>query len=204
MLIVAVNGSPRKRGNTARLLEVGLSEARARNCQTALIHTGEILRDLSIPFCYQCSSPCQGKCSQGNKLGDALDLLRAADGLILGSPVYFGTISGQIKAFWDKTRVLRAEKALLNVPGVAVAVGSSRFGGQENTITALHQMMLVHGMTVLGDGFWEDDCGHHGACAQKPAEEDLLGLQRAKIQVKRLIQVARATSLDVATQVVQP
>jgi len=39
---------------------------------------------------------------------------------------------------------------------------------------ALHDIMLVHGMTIVGDGYVGDDCGHHGVCAQQPADKTSL------------------------------
>lgn len=174
------------------LLEVALEAARGKNTEAKLLHVAELLADQKNPFCVQCSDPCQGKCAEGTKLGEAFRLLRKADGILVASPVYFGTVSGQLKAFWDKGRSLRRERALLNVVGGALVVGGARFGGQETTLRALHDMMLVQGMTVVGDG-GEEDCGHQGACAQRPVQEDQLALQRARILARRVVAVAEAT-----------
>lgn len=193
MLLVALNGSPRRRGNTARLLEHALEAVSGPGIETQVVHVSWALEDQDHPFCHQCSDPCQGKCWQGKRLEQAYNVLSRADALLVGSPVYFGTLSGQLKAFWDKSRVLRRQQALLNVVGGALAVGASRFGGQENTLRAIHEIMLVHGMTVIGDGYLEEDCGHHGACAQKPADADTQALERAAILAKRAVEVAVAT-----------
>ena len=72
-------------------------------------------------------------------------------------------------------------------------MGSSRYGGQETTIKALHDIMLVHGMIIVGDGYFEKDCGHHGVCAQKPALADDNALNRAEILGKRMVEVCNAT-----------
>ncbi|GFN22494.1 MAG: flavodoxin family protein [Thermoanaerobacteraceae bacterium] len=193
MLIVGINGSPRKEGNTAYLLREGLAAAADAGAETVLIHAGEALADQKNFFCVQCSSPCQGLCSRDNRLGEAYDILRRSDGILLGSPVYFGSVSAQLKAFWDKSRVLRKEKALLNVVGAAVAVGGSRFGGQETTLKALFDMMLVQGMMIVGDGHGEYDCGHQGSCGQAPAAQDEFAVKRVRILGRRLAEVAAAT-----------
>ncbi|MBO8168846.1 MAG: flavodoxin family protein [Thermoanaerobacteraceae bacterium] len=193
MLIVGLNGSPQKKGNTVTLLKEALAEAEKMGAETELIHVAEVLKDQKIPFCYNCSVPCTGKCFAGTALGEAYETMARSDGILMGSPVYFGTVSGQLKAFWDKTRVLRKEKKLLNVVGGALATGAARFGGQETTLKALFDMMLVQGMTIVGDGYIEDDCGHQGACAQKPAGEDDFALSRARILARRVVQVAEAT-----------
>ncbi|MBE3573359.1 MAG: flavodoxin family protein [Moorella humiferrea] len=194
MLIVGINGSPKKEGNTAFLLREGLAAAAGAGAETALIHVADALADQKIPYCTQCSNPCRGACSRNNALGEAFDLLRRADGILLGSPVYFGSVSAQLKAFWDKSRVLRKEKALYNVVGAGVAVGGSRFGGQETTLKALFDMMLIQGMMIVGDGFIEADCGHQGSCGQAPAEKDEFAIARVRLTGRRLAEVAAATA----------
>lgn len=193
LFIVGINGSPNHDGNTVFLLKEALAAAHKSGAKTELLHVAEILQGVEPPFCEICSSPCDGVCGEGNKLGEASDLLRGVDGIIIGSPVYFGTLSGQLKAFWDKTRVLRREKALLNVVGGAIAVGGARFGGQETTLKAIHDMMLVQGMIIVGDGCQDFDCGHQGACAQRPAEKDENGRRRAHILGQHVFEVAGAT-----------
>lgn len=193
MLIIGLNGSPRREGGTARLLNSALEAAAAMGAETRLIHVGDALEGQDFPFCRVCMPKCNGKCSRGTKLEEVYNLFRQADGMIIGSPVYFGTVSAQLKGLWDKSRYLRSEKALLNVVGGAIAVGAARFGGQEGTQQTLHNMMLVHGMTVVGDGWEENDCGHFGASAQQPVTEDNEALSRAIIVAKRVVQVAIAT-----------
>lgn len=193
MLIIGINGSPHQEGNSGLLLEQALKGATAAGGRTVLLQAAEILADVETPFCTVCTNPCAGVCAHNNKLGEAYELLKQADGIILASPVYFGTVSGQLKAFWDKTRYLRRDKNLLNVVGGAIACGASRFGGQETTVAAMHDMMLVHGMLIVGDGYGELDCGHQGVGAQKPAANDTEALRRAEMLGKRVAQVALAT-----------
>jgi len=193
MKFVAINGSPKKDGNTAFLLQKGLEQLQQLGAEVEIIHALDVLKSMKVPFCTACSSPCQGACVKGTLMENALNTLREADGLLIGSPVYFGSVSGELKAFWDKTRCLRGEKALLNVPGGAVSVGASRFGGQEGTLRAIHEMMLVQGMTVIGDGQRVHDCGHYGVAAHQPAWEDQSALERTIIMAKRLYEVGVAT-----------
>ena len=193
MLIIGLNGSPAKDGNTAYLLKEALSEIRELGAETELIHCAEALKGLKTPFCLACSSPCSAKCYQDKELAKVYAQLAVCDGIILGSPVYFGTISGQMKAFWDKSRALRANKYLLNVAGGALTTGASRYGGQETTLRALQDIMLVQGMIVVGDGYIDDDAGHLGVAGQKPVEQDANARQRARILGRRLVQVCTAT-----------
>jgi len=195
MLLLGVNGSPDKDGNTKFLLNTVLAKARDLGAETTILEAGDLLQTAKYPFCNVCSNPCSGICYRGTKLEEAFELLRKADGIVFGSPVYFGTVSAQIKAFFDKTRKLRNEKALYNKVGAGVTVANSKYGGQETTMKALHDIMLVHGMIVVADGYGEDDCGHHGVCAHRPAREDEFAIKRAGILGKRLVEVCGATML---------
>lgn len=193
ILIVAINGSPHRAGNTSTLIQKATNECMEMGAKIEFLHCQTLLKSVKSPFCVACSSPCSGKCYADTKLGGALDILAQADGVIIGSPVYFGTVSGQIKAFWDRTRRLRTNKSLLNVVGGAISSGASRFGGQENTINAIHDMFLVQGMLIAGDGHYTDNPGHFGCASQKPSTEDMYALERAKILGKRIMEVAQAT-----------
>ncbi len=186
MLIVGINGSPNKDGNTAFLLECVLQAAKEKGAKTKIIHVTEVLAGQEKPYCDACSSPCDKSCFERTPLEEVFNLLKQADGVVLGSPVYFGTVSAQVKAFWDKTRHLRTERALIGKVGGAVAVGNSRFGGQETTLRALHDIMLIHGMSVVGDGSSEYDAGHQGVCGQRPAQKDKDAVNRAKVLGTRL------------------
>lgn len=188
MLILAINGSPRRDGNTAFLLNQVLEEAKENGAQVKILHVIDALEDQDKPYCDACSSPCNRSCVDGTVLEGAFDLLEKADAIVLGSPVYFGTVSAQMKAFWDKSRCIRSEKALIGKIGGAVAVGASRFGGQETTIRTLHDIMLIHGMSIIGDGSTQFDAGHQGVCGQKPADEDRDAIKRAIVMGRRVVE----------------
>ncbi|MEN8905397.1 MAG: flavodoxin family protein [Clostridiales bacterium] len=188
MIVMGINGSPDKNGNTSFIINEILKKIKAHGHETYHINAEETLNDLHSPFCTACTNPCTGICYKNKKLSDVFELMKKADAFILGSPSYFGTMSGQLKCFFDKTRTLRSEKALYNKLGAAVCVGASRFGGQETTIKAIHDLMLVHGMYIIGDGYISDDCGHHGVCAQKPSEEDIFAIKRSDILAKRILE----------------
>lgn len=189
MLIVGINGSPNREGNTKYLLDKVLASAAAEGAKTELLEAGELLRKAKHSFCTACSTPCTGVCYSGTELEQAFELMKSADAIVFGSPVYFGSVSAQIKAFFDKTRKLRAEKALYNKIGAGVTVAAAKYGGQETTLKALHDIMLVHGMLIVGDGYLESDCGHHGVCAHRPAWEDEFAVKRAELLGKRLVEL---------------
>lgn len=193
MLIAAINGSPNPEGNTTYMLRAAVEEINNAGAEGHFIQVSSLLSKLKVPYCIACSNPCEGKCFRGTDLEYAFDLLRRCDGMILGSPVYFCTVSAPLKAFWDKTRALRKEKALLNVVGGALSVGAGRFGGQETTLRAMQDMMLCQGMTVVGEGYFDNDAGHLGACAQTMARDDQDGVNRSRVLARRVLEVAKAT-----------
>lgn len=193
MLIIGLNGSPHPKGNTATMLRAALDEVAEAGAEGHFMQVSDLINKAKVPYCAACSNPCSGRCYAGTPLEDAYNMLRRCDGIIMGSPVYFCTVSAPLKSFWDKTRILRKEKALLNVAGGAISVGAGRFGGQETTVRAMQDMMLCQGMTVVGDGFIDDDAGHLGACAQQPSGEDLNGIKQTRVLARRVLQVAQAT-----------
>lgn len=189
--IIALNGSPNKEGNTKILIEEAIKGAKeVCDIDYEIINVNEVLHTSKTYFCTQCSDPCSKVCYKGTELEKVYEKLTKADGIIFGSPSYFGSVSAQLKAFMDKARILRGEKGLYDKVAGGITVGASKYGGQETTMKALHDIMLVQGMIVVGDGYIEDDCGHSGACAQRPAENDEYGLKRARIIGKRVADLA--------------
>jgi len=188
VFIVAINGSPNKDGNTSFLLSQVLQAAAEAGAKTELLHSMEMLEGQESPFCEACSSPCNASCYEGTELEGAFETIRRADAVVLGSPVYFGTVSAQLKAIFDKSRALRADKSLAGKVGAGVSVGASRFGGQETTVRAIHDIMMVHGMTVVTDASASATIGHYGVCAQKPADSDTDAIKSARVTGIRLVE----------------
>ena len=185
-MIVLLNGSPIEDGNSAFICNKAKEFIEECGEKVETINVMPVLNGQKTPFCIVCGTPCPKVCESKNVLlKEALDKLRSCQGLIVVSPVYFGAVTGQLKAFWDLTRPLRGEKALYNKVGAAVSVGASRFGGQESTIRNIQDMMLIQGMTVVGSSF-EDGIGHYGAGFQKPAENDESGIVSLKKVCKRV------------------
>jgi len=104
MKIVAINGSPRKNANTATLLKKALEGATKQGAQTELIH----LYDLNYQGCVSCfacklkNGKSYGKCAHKDELKHLLEKLRGVDAIILGSPIYFGNITGMMRSFIER------------------------------------------------------------------------------------------------------
>ncbi|MDD5748194.1 MAG: flavodoxin family protein [Actinomycetota bacterium] len=188
MLVVGLNGSPNQDGNTAYVINAVLQRCAELGAETEIIHVMDALAGQEQVFCVACGTPCPEKCHRVENLSSAQKLLQRADALVVGSPVYFGTISAPLKAFWDKSRNLRSKKALVGKLGCAVAVGAARFGGQETTLRAIHDILLVHGMVIIGDCS-SSGAGHQGVCASAPAQEDKFALGRARILAEGIVEL---------------
>ncbi len=195
MYILAINGSPDRGGNTALLLQAVLDAAAEEGVEGRLIHVMDAVKGQKMPFCLACSSPCKEAChGKDAGLREACEAMEGASAVVLGSPVYFGTVSAQLKALWDKTRAVRTRRSLVGKPAAAVSVGAARFGGQETTLKALHDMLLIQGMSIVGEGLDDADAGHQGVCAQKPAADDAHALERAAILGRRLAREVSKTA----------
>ncbi len=194
MLILGISGSPNPKGNTAYMLNMGLAEAERRGAETRLIIASEALDTCATPFCVSCASPCDGRCMKGTKMEEVVSLVRRADGILFGSPVYFGSMSAQFKAFFDKLRHLRAQYALLNTVGGVMAVGHSQYGGEEQAMSAMRDALFIYGMTVVGSTHAEVAEGHGGVGLTAPAEGNANAEQKMRALSRRVVQVAEATA----------
>lgn len=108
MKIYAVNGGPRKKHNTAKLLQAALSGAAAAPCaeavETEMIH----LYDLDFQGCMSCfackrlGAKSYGRCGFKDALSPVLEKLSQADGIIFGSPIYFGNVTGKLRCLLER------------------------------------------------------------------------------------------------------
>ena len=104
MKVIAVNGSPRKSGNTAILLQSALKGAETKGAETELIN----LYELDFRGCYSCfackrkGSLCNGICAIQDGLREVLEKIMNCDLLLLGSPIYFGNVTGEMRSFLER------------------------------------------------------------------------------------------------------
>jgi multimeric flavodoxin WrbA len=104
MKVIAVNGSPRKKWNTATLLRKSLEGTITRGAETELIH----LYDIEFKGCVSCfacktiDGPSYGRCIVKDGLTPLLQKIETTDALILGAPIYFGTVTGAMSSFMER------------------------------------------------------------------------------------------------------
>ena len=104
MNILAINGSPRKKWNTATLLNHALEGAQEAGAQTRLVHLYELDYKGCIS-CFECKKiggKNYGRCAVKDGLTPLLTEAGKADALILGTPVYFGTETGMFRSFFER------------------------------------------------------------------------------------------------------
>jgi multimeric flavodoxin WrbA len=104
MKVMAINGSPRKTWNTATLLKKALQGAASQGAETELSHLYD-LRFTGCTSCFACKirgGKSYGRCAVKDGLAPILKKVEAADALILGSPIYFGNVSGEMRSFLER------------------------------------------------------------------------------------------------------
>ena len=117
MKIIALNGSPRKKWNTAILLQKALEGAASQGAKTELIH----LYDLNYKGCISCfacktlGGKSYGKCAAQDDLTPIFSRIEQADAILMGSPIYWGDISGEMKSFLE--RLMFQYTTYTNPPG---------------------------------------------------------------------------------------
>lgn len=104
MKVTAINGSPRKTGNTAALLRQALSGAQSEGADTSLTH----LYDITYQGCASCfackrkGNACNGLCAVRDGLRPVLEAALSSDVLLLGAPVYFSDVTGEMRSFLER------------------------------------------------------------------------------------------------------
>ena len=170
MKVLLINGSPKKDGNTAVMLDEMIKIFNAEGIETELLQVG----GKDIRGCIACGKCRQlGKCVFDDIVVEASEKLAAADGLVIGSPVYYGSANGSLVSLLDRLFYSNATDLRMKV-GAAVAV--ARRGGITATFDQLNKYFTISGMPVASGQYWN---GGHGAAPGEVAE-DGEGLQQMR------------------------
>jgi len=193
MKIVGVACSPRKGKTTAYALEECLKAVREAlpSCRTEMIE----LADYQFNGCLACGKCVKEfQCSQEDDFSRIIPALDDPDlaGIIVATPVYFGTMTSQCKAFLDRCVIFRRNGfRFRNKVGGVIAVGGVRNGGQELTIQAVQAALLVWDMVVVSDG---QPTSHFGGTVWSSHPDgvagDTFGLQTVRNLGKRVAELA--------------
>ncbi len=159
MKVVAFNGSPRKQGNTYTLLQVALQELEKQGFETELVQVGE--RNIhGCIACGMCRKNGNNRCVfDDDVVNEAIGKMMEADGILLGSPVYFATLSAQMKAFIDRVGYVTRPERLLKRK-VCAAVVSQRRDGAISAFNSINNLFTISEAIVVGANYWNVGLGY--------------------------------------------
>jgi len=154
MKAVAINGSPRKGGNTELLLRRVLAPLAAAGWETELIQVGGTsIRGCRA--CYACFEKKNSRCSQQDEFFDkCMEKMVAADAIVLGSPTYFTDVSAEMKALLDRAGLVAVANGGLFRGKIGAAVVAVRRGGGTHAFDTMNHMFLMSGAIVPGSTYW--------------------------------------------------
>ena len=154
MKVIAFNGSPRKDGNTAMLINRVLEELEKEGIETEFIQLGgKQIRGCMA--CYKCFQNKDQRCSYKNDiLNECLEKMIEADGIILGSPTYFSNVSTEIKALIDRTGLVSMANDHLLKRKIGAAVVAVRRAGATAVFDAINKLFFINQMIVPGSVYW--------------------------------------------------
>ncbi|MCX8129539.1 MAG: flavodoxin family protein [Clostridia bacterium] len=160
MKVVAINGSQRKDGNTAILIDLVFGELRNEGIECELIQLG----GTSILGCTGCMGCAKSKNRQcvNNKdiINECIEKMVEADGILLGSPTYIANLSSGMKAFMERTGLVTKVNGDLLRRKVGAAVVSARRCGAINVFNSLNEYFLVNEMIIPGSNYWNLGVGN--------------------------------------------
>ena len=177
MKVIAINGSPNQKGNTWFALKTAGEALVREGVDFEIIHVGH----QSIHGCLACKKCKEHKdslCSiRNDNFNSHLPAIKGADGLILGSPVYYAGIAGTMKCFLDRLFYVSGANGNWMRHKVGAAVVALRRSGGSVTWNSLNYYLTISEMTVASSNYWNII---HGA-KEGDAEQDTEGIQIMQI-----------------------
>lgn len=154
MKAIAINGSPKSKGNTYHSLCAVGNELEAAGINFEILHVGH----LSIHGCIACGKCIEnrdGKCTiSGDDFNSLLPKISAADGLLIGSPVYYSGIAGTMKSFLDRLFFVSGANGNFFRHKVGAAVVAVRRSGGSSTLDALNHYLNYTEMIIATSNYW--------------------------------------------------
>ncbi len=170
MKVLAINGSARKDGNTAILINTVFEELHQAGIETEMVQlSGKIIEPCRA--CWACGG--RKKCVHKKDLfQEIFEKMTQADGIILGSPVYTANISANMQAFLERASVVtdmnRSENLFRHKVGAAVT--AARRGGALTTLDTMYHFFMLQNMFVVGSSYWAFGYGQMPGDVQKDEE----------------------------------
>ena len=176
MKVIAFNGSARKDGNTAMMLNVALEELKKQGVETELYQlSGKQIHGCIA--CYKCMENKDQRCAvEKDVANECIEKMLASDGIILGSPTYFADISSEIKALIDRAGLVSRANGDMFKRKVGAAVVAARRGGCIHAFDSMNHFFLIGQMIIPGSNYWNMGFGLNKGDVEK--DEEAIGTMR--------------------------
>ncbi len=167
MKVLAISGSPRKGGNTDTLLGIAIDVLENKGIETEFIS----LAGKNILSCTACMACVKGpQCVLKDDFDPIFRAMLNCDGLIIGSPVYFGSATAEINALLDRAGYVAKKNGNLFSRKVGGPIVVARRIGQNFTLAQLLMWYMINGMIVPGSSYWNIAFGSHSIDVLKDEE----------------------------------
>ena len=153
MKVIAINGSPNAGGNTYNSLKLVGDELQKEGIEFEIIHIGNKLIRGCLA-CGSCSKTMNERCIIADEVNDALQKLKEADGILLGSPVHYAGVAGTMKSFLDRLFYVAGVNGNLFRHKVGATVVAVRRSGGVSTFDSLNHYINYAEMIMPGSNYW--------------------------------------------------
>ena len=159
MKVVAFNGSARKDGNTAHLINYAFEELNKEGVATELVQlAGQPIRGCIA--CYKCYANKDRRCAvTDDVINDCVAKMDAADGIIIGSPTYFAGISPEAKALIDRCGMVARANGDMFKRKAGAGVVAVRRGGAIHVFDTINHFFTIGQMLIVGSSYWNIGVG---------------------------------------------
>ncbi len=170
MKVLAINGSARKDGNTAMLVNVALEEIKERGIDTEMVQlAGTELRGCLA--CYKCFDKKDKRCAVTvDAMNATIAKMLEADGIILASPTYFADVTAELKALIDRAGLVAKANSDMFRRKVGAAIVAVRRGGEIHAFDTINHFFLISQMVVPGSSYWNMGFGLEKGDVKEDAE----------------------------------
>jgi multimeric flavodoxin WrbA len=170
MKVIAFNGSARKDGNTAILINRVFNELEKQDIETEMIQlSGQKIRGCIA--CYKCFENKDRRCSlKDDIVNDCIEKILQADGIILASPTYFADVSSELKALIDRAGLVARANDDMFRRKVGAAIVAVRRAGSIHAFDSINHFFLISQMIIPGSSYWNIGIGREIGDVEKDEE----------------------------------
>jgi multimeric flavodoxin WrbA len=154
MKVIAFNGSPRKKGNTSRLVDLAFKPLNEAGIETERIDICKH-RPRGCIACMKCAENQNRQCVlTDDPVNEWIAKMVDADGIIFASPTYFANVSAEMKALIDRAGFVARVNGNLLARKVGASIVAVRRGGAVPAFDAMNHMMQINEMILVGSIYW--------------------------------------------------